>query len=306
MSLIEQLSKRTNLPLDSIQKYAKTCPVRYKVYSIPKRNGKGFRVIAQPSAPVKALQRELVSILEDYILVHECAMAYREGVSIFDNASKHKDNDYLLKMDFKDFFPSIDPATVLGLIMSQCPVAEKSDTLYLLSILCRKPRGSDRFIVSIGAPSSPFISNAYMYVFDDILSKLLVDKGISYTRYADDLTFSTRKKGALFEVPALVKKVLVDSGYRTIRVNEEKTVFSSKKHNRHVTGLVLTNDGRVSLGRSKKREIRTLIFKYLHGELSKPEVESLKGLASHARHIEPEFWERLKSKYGIDDSFFKL
>lgn len=305
MSLIEQLSKRTNLPLDSIQKYAKTCPVRYKVYSIPKRNGKGFRVIAQPSAPVKALQRELVSILEGYVSVHDCAMAYREGVSIFDNASKHKDNDYLLKMDFKDFFPSIDPTTVLGLIMSQCPIAERGDIPYLLSILCRRPRGSDNFVISIGAPSSPFISNAYMYAFDEALTKLLADKGISYTRYADDLTFSTIEKGTLFEVPALVKRVLVDSGYKTIKVNDEKTVFSSKKHNRHVTGLVLTNDGRVSLGRPKKREIRTLIFKYLNGELSKPEVESLKGLASHARHVEPEFWERLKSKYGIDESFFK-
>lgn len=305
MSLIEELSERTNLPLDSIQKYAKTCPVRYKVYSIPKRNGKGMRVIAQPSAPVKALQRELVSILEDYMPIHESAMAYRDEISIFDNANKHKNNDYLLKMDFKDFFPSIDPGTVLGLIMSTCPVAEKSDIIYLLSILCRRQKGSDKFLVSIGAPSSPFISNIYMYAFDNILNERLVEKGIVYTRYADDLTFSTKNRGALFEVPELVKKTLADSGYKTIRINNEKTVFSSKKHNRHVTGLVLTNDGGISLGRSKKREIRTLIFKYLHGELSKPEVDSLKGLVSHARYIEPEFWQRLKNKYGIDDSFFK-
>ncbi len=305
MSLIEKLAERTNLPRDSIERYAKTCPKRYKVYSIPKRNGKGSRTIAQPSAPVKVLQRELVAILKEYMPIHDCAMAYKDGVSILDNAVRHSKNEFILKMDFKDFFPSIDPSSVLSQIMSSCPIARNEDVIYVLSILFRRPRGSEKFLLSIGAPSSPFISNTYMYKFDDEIAKKIHQEGIAYTRYADDLTFSTKEKGALFEIPKLIKEILVDLGYSTIKVNDGKTVFSSKKHNRHVTGLVLTNDQRVSIGRSKKRELRTLIFKYLRGDLSQTEIESLKGWVSHAKHIEPDFWERLKEKYSLDDDFFK-
>jgi len=305
MSLIEEIAKVTKLPLKRIEQYAMTCHRRYKVYRIPKRNGKGYRIIAQPAPPVKALQRTIVEILKPYMPMHISATAYRDGVSIVDNASYHKNNSYILKMDFKNFFPSVDVGVVLAQIKENCPLFEEPDMFYLLSILFRSIREEYRYELSIGAPSSPFISNTYMYKFDEMISGRASERGVVYTRYADDLTFSTNEKGLLFDFPNIVLEVLEKGGYETIKINAEKTVFSSKKHNRHVTGLVLTNERKVSIGRDRKREIRTLIFKHLRGELSKSESRSLKGLVSFARQVEPDFWLRLQKKYGLKDDFFK-
>lgn len=305
MSLIDKLAERTNLPRESIKRYALTCPRRYKVYSIPKRNGKGIRVIAQPSPPVKALQRELVDILKESMPVHENAMAYREGTSILDNANRHKENDFILKMDFSNFFPSIDPIAVIAHIRRHSRFIVDEDIPVVTSILFRRPRGTNRYELSIGAPSSPFISNTFMFEFDNAVCSRLIEDRITYTRYADDLTFSTNKKGLLFGIPKAIKEIIINLGYNTLNINDDKTVFSSKKHNRHVTGLVLTNERKVSIGRAKKREIRTLIFKYLNGDLTEAEIQALRGWVAHARHIEPDFWKRLQAKYKLTNDFFK-
>ncbi|WP_305966865.1 retron St85 family RNA-directed DNA polymerase [Marinobacter salsuginis] len=305
MSFIDMLSENVRLPSAELKKYILTCPRRYKIYTIPKRNGEGVRTIAQPSAPVKSLQREAVRILEDYAPVHQSATAYRTGVSILDNAAVHSKNAFLLKMDFSDFFPSIHALNVIQHLRQYCGFISDDDVIYLLSLIFRRRRSSDRFELSIGAPSSPFISNTFMYSFDCALSKILADKNIAYTRYADDLSFSTTEKDALFSVPDIVKKQLDCNQYNVLKINHKKTIFSSKKHNRHVTGLVLSNDGRVTIGRDRKREIKTLVFLFTKGELDFEKKNYLKGLLAHAKHIEPLFWSKIKRKYGLSENFFK-
>lgn len=305
MTLLDELSKKTVLPKESLRKYIRTCPKRYKVYSIAKRNG-GSRIIAQPSSTVKSLQRELVEILKPDLPVHDCAMAYREGISIYDNALKHKDNAFLLKMDFENFFPSIKAVDVLAHISKNYKKFENEDAATLVSILFRKVRESGAYSLSIGAPSSPFISNTIMYDFDVFIANKMHSLGVYYTRYADDLVFSTKEKGVLFDVPYEVIGALKDLGYDSVKINRDKTVFSSKKHNRHVTGLVITNEGNISVGRNKKRQLRTLVYKYKSGDLNDEEIQRLKGEVSHARFVEPKFWDKLKDKYGLNDSFFTV
>ena len=114
-------------------------------------------------------------------------------------------------------------------------------------------------MLSIGAPSSPLVSNFFMYQFDCVLSKLCIEREIIYTRYADDLTFSTKHKDVLFVLPQLVKENLNDLFGNAIRINRKKTKFSSKAHNRHVTGITINNDGKISLGRERKRYIKHLV-----------------------------------------------
>ena len=125
--------------------------------------------------------------------------------------------------------------------------------------------------------------------------------GIIYTRYADDLTFTTDVKGALFDLPAMVEDICRKVAYPRLSVNKEKTVFSSKKNNRHVTGLVLANDGSVSLGRQRKRYIRSLVHRFTLNQLEYDEVLMLRGLVSFARHIEPEFYASMERKYGVEN-----
>lgn len=305
MSFLNDISNRISIPSGELIRYSKTCPRRYKVYHIPKRNGKGFREIAQPSAPVKKLQREALEVLKPILPIHDCAMAYREGRSIVDNAGRHKSNPYVLKMDFRDFFPSIRPWDLINVLEKHADDVDSVDLTFFTNLFFRLVKGTSEYRLSIGAPSSPLISNAVMFDFDSAINEECRRLNVMYTRYADDLTFSTTEKGLLFGFPELVAITLDSVPSPALEINVDKTVFSSKKHNRHVTGLVLTNEGKVSLGRDKKREIRSSVYRCLNGDMDSNQKEKLKGTLAYARQVEPEFWERIKLKYGVDDTFFK-
>src|SRR5690606_4714794 len=135
-----------------------------------------------------------------------------------------------------------------------------------------------------------------MYKFDVVLSEFCKKNNISYSRYADDLTFSTKSINALFNLPLIVSKNLKQLYGNSLKVNHLKTSFSSKKHNRHVTGITITNDGKLSLSRKKKRYIRHLIHKFTIESIESNELSYLKGYFSFIQHIEPSFLSRLKSK----------
>ena len=167
-------------------------------------------------------------------------------------------------------------------------------------ILFWKPIRKGGLVLSIGAPTSPLISNSLMYGFDESIYKSCEGLNVQYTRYADDLIFSTNKKGILFEIPKLVEKVLVEELHGEIIVNSEKTVFSSKAHNRHVTGITISNDSKLSIGRERKRNISAAVHSFKLGKLTKEEVSSLQGKIAFARHVEPAFYARLERKYGED------
>ncbi|WP_455428349.1 reverse transcriptase domain-containing protein [Dryocola sp. LX212] len=155
---------------------------------------------------------------------------------------------------------------------------------------------SDKLKLSIGAPTSPLISNFVAYEFDFFLSEWCLSQGIIYSRYADDLTFSTFKVGILFSVPRVVKAFL-NKYFDGITVNEAKTKFSSKKHNRHVTGITLTDDGRISLGRDEKRRIFHFVHAFSLGELDPDLLSKLRGKIIFYEHIQPGIIKRLSDKY---------
>ncbi|HFG0985183.1 TPA: reverse transcriptase domain-containing protein, partial [Klebsiella pneumoniae] len=110
-----------------------------------------------------------------------------------------------------------------------------------------------RLSLSVGAPSSPLISNVIMYLFDDSFTNFCQQREITYSRYADDLTFSTHHKNALFDLPNEVRHFLNKEYQNRITLNERKTVFTSRAHNRHITGVTLTTQGSLSIGRERKR-----------------------------------------------------
>ncbi|HCD6023780.1 TPA: RNA-directed DNA polymerase, partial [Citrobacter freundii] len=145
----------------------------------------------------------------------------------------------------------------------------------------------------------PFISNLILFPFDELIDDYCSKKNISYSRYADDLTFSTSEKNILFQLPSLVKRHLSSIYKNKITINEFKTVFSSKAHNRHVTGVTITNTGELSIGRERKRLISSLIHKFKIGELNLDLTRYLQGLLSFASDIEPSFKSRMELKYSL-------
>ena len=279
---------------------AKTCPHRYKVYEIKKKNG-GTRTIAHPSKELKYIQNIILNVLKAHLQIHSSAFAYVPGRNIKENALLHVKNPYILKMDFKEFFPSITP----GLFFYECEkhniYLSKEDENLIANFLFWKRKRSKKLVLSIGAPSSPFISNFVMYSFDSLISEYCRTQEIEYSRYADDLTFSTKTPGILSSLPKFVSKELNKLYRKSIRVNGEKTTFVSKACSRKVTGLVLTNDNKISIGRDKKRQISAMVHKYSLGQMTNCEdIEKLKGTINFAIYITPDFLDALIRKYGKD------
>lgn len=297
-SLLDTVSEILLVDKKELLLFASSAPHRYKKYYIQKRNGKGSRLIAQPSRQTKFIQRIVVEELRKNIDIHPVAMAYEKGRSIKLNASMHLDSRYFLKMDFRDFFPSIFPFIFFENLKYSIGDICEEDRIFLENLLFWRPTRSSALQLSIGAPSSPFVSNLVMKKFDELVCGYSINRGIVYSRYADDLTFTTRKKEVLFQVPEFVRDVLRDEYLGAISINDEKTVFSSRAFNRHVTGLVLSNDGTISLGREKKRKISAMIHRYSLGLMDELASMQLRGLLSHCMNVEPEFVKRMQCKYS--------
>jgi len=299
LHLYSELTKKINKSRNSVERFVVNAPMKYKVYTIPKRTS-GQRVIAHPAKKLKVLQRALVDVLKPHLKIHDKAMAYKEGLGIKHNARIHQHNAYILKMDFNDFFNSITPELFLHSCMSkglEFSSAEKQ--LLIKTFFWNKTKKTDgKLVLSVGAPSSPFLSNAIMYDFDEFFDEYCGHKNISYSRYADDLTFSTTERNALFHIPRLVKQQLILFFSNRITINEFKTIFSSKAHNRHVTGVTINNAGELSIGRKRKRLISALIHKFMLRELDVDLSKYLQGLLSFAIDIEPTFKIRMERKYS--------
>lgn len=300
MDICKTLCEQLLVSEHELLSYAASAPFRYKKYRIAKRNSKETRLIAQPAKPVKFIQRMAIKLLHDVIAPNQSAKAYVEGSSIKENASAHSRNKYILKMDFKNFFLSITPELLFWVFeKKQINISEIDKTL-LAGLFFWKLRRNSPLRLSIGAPSSPAISNFVMILFDEEISTICKNEGVTYTRYADDITFSTNKKDVLFDFPRHVKACLKRTTKGKIIINSSKTVFSSKGHNRHVTGVTITNEGKLSVGRQKKRFISSLVHKFSLNLIDEKEREKLIGLISFVEHIEAGFISKLVAKYGRD------
>lgn len=154
--------------------------------------------------------------------------------------------------------------------------------------------------LSIGAPTSPLISNLLMYQFDGVMSNFARANGMVYTRYADDLTLSSAGHLDREVVRNEVAAALAAIDYPKLRLNPSKTKLASKSTSRRVTGLVLANDGSLSIGRERKRRISAMVHHALTGRCDAETLVHLAGLLSFASDVEPTFVDALTRKYGVE------
>lgn len=287
--LLLQMSSDFGMLAGHLQSIVRTAPLRYKVFYIPKRTG-GLREVAQPAREVKAIQRWLMTRLAPLLPLHDAATAYRSGSSIKKNAQRHVGSDYLLKMDFRNFFPSILMTDIIRHLEVHSGQQFDPSAIKLIAYVCTwAPKRQGPLRLCIGAPSSPLLSNSVMFDFDEQLSSVAASDGVIYTRYADDLALSSRTSGMLNSYPGLVAKLAGGLNYPQLELNEKKTVFASRAGRRVITGVTLTADHQISIGRKRKREIRAMYHRLMVGKLSPDKQQELAGLIAFADDIEPGF-----------------
>ncbi|MEM9625949.1 MAG: retron St85 family RNA-directed DNA polymerase [Pseudomonadota bacterium] len=295
--ILKDIADQTGIDVRYLALVARTAGHRYKHYQIPKRDG-GKREIAQPSKSVKFLQRWLNQKFFRFLPVSSCALAYKSGSNILQNAQRHRYQRFSLRIDFHNFFPSITSKDIRYVIRDNRYILPKElssdDINTICSIVCLNGR------LTIGAPSSPVLSNAVMFKFDRYWEQFALNNDLVYSRYADDIFISTRIPNILQGVLQQFRTYVQDMESPKLKINESKISFTSRKHRRKVTGLIITPDYKLSLGRQKKRLIKGLVFQFTNKTISPEDLSYLRGCIAQAASVEKSFINSLRRKYGPD------
>lgn len=295
--LVKWIASDIQLPVEFIERVSISASHRYKSYRIKKRT-KGYRTIDHPARELKLLQHWMVDNLFSALPVHNAVYSYRAGRNIQGNANIHRKNNFLLRVDFADFFPSIRAVDIVKLLQKHQDVLpfrlSRRDTVLVTSIVCKDGH------LTIGAPSSPIISNAILFEFDDHIASVCKSYSVKYSRYADDLYFSTSKRYVLEKVLEEVKRAISDMQYPRLRINNQKSVFTSRKRQRKVAGVTLTSENKLSIGRQRKRAIKSMVHEFKVGTLARDKASYLRGLLAFVQSIEPSFMAALEKKYGSE------
>jgi retron-type reverse transcriptase len=282
--------------------------IHYVHFQVPKKSG-GRRTLSAPHRTLAGAQRWILANIVGKLSAEPCAHGFTRGRGILSNAREHVGRAVVVNMDLEDFFPGITfprvcrafqrlgyspaAATVLGLLCTECPRRPEvidGHTLY---------RATGPRALPQGACTSPGLSNQVARRLDRRLAGLAARLGLTYTRYADDLSFSggeglAARPGYLM---ARVRHIAADEGFT---VNDKKTRVLRRHTAQEVTGLTV-ND-RPGIPRKELRRLRAILHYNLHHEQPDPGVSRrfrhwLRGKIAYVHMIDPVKGARLMTQF---------
>lgn len=241
---------------------------KYKTFKMAKRNG-GFREINAPCPELKLLQRRLSDLLQNCIgeintrrkFPDQLAHGFKRGHSIISNAAKHHKRKYVFNIDLEDFFGKINFGRVRGFLIKDANFLLDSAVATVLAQIACHQNGLPQ-----GSPCSPVFSNLVGHVLDIQLCRLASTHGCTYSRYADDITFSTNKPDFPAAIARLIstgvheweagpelQRIIAKEGFT---INNQKTRMQYKGSRQDVTGLVVNK--KVNVRTEFRRNVRAM------------------------------------------------
>lgn len=242
---------------------------KYKEFKIGKKTG-GQRIIHAPIPPLKALQRKISQELQGVYSPKSYVHGYVADRSIVTNAEKHTGQRWLLRVDVRDYFPSISFVRVRGMFMAK-PFSMSKKVAIVLARICVK----DGFLPQ-GSPVSPVISNLIFSGIDRSIRKLALENRCHYTRYCDDIFISSnnmdfppriaiKRHGSPVELSESFVEIIEGGGFK---INEEKVNLLGIDSRQIVCGVVVNRKKNVP--REYVREVRAMIYSWeKFGDLEK-------------------------------------
>ena len=243
----------------------------YNSFTILKKNG-GERVIHAPKKELKFLQKKLSNVLwECYLESIESkskdknfktpvlSHAFEKGKSIITNSQMHRNKKYILNIDLKNFFDSFNFGRVRGFFIKDKDFTVSPEIATVIAqIACYQGK------LPQGAPSSPIITNLITRILDYRIVKIAKKYRFTYSRYADDMTFSTnrelnsnklRASKELDNFLTELEEVIISSGFE---INPKKTRLSNNMQRQEVTGLVVNK--KINVKREYIKNTRAMAF----------------------------------------------
>jgi len=291
--------------------HTEASPVTHYVrFAVPKRSG-GTRQLAAPHRHLARCQEWILANILRKVPVHAAAQGFVPARSTVTNAAPHAGRDVVVNADLKDFFPTVTfgrvkgifqamgyspaAATILGLLCTACSrrtVEYDGKTLHVAT----SPRALPQ-----GACTSPALSNLVARRFDARLSGLADKLGWTYTRYADDLTFSARGEPAKLVgyLLARLRHIAADEGFTT---NEAKTRVLRRNAAQTVTGIVVNK--RPGVPRKLVRRLRAILHHARTEGLAAQNRQNhpcfeawLRGMIAYVSMVNPDQGRRLRGAY---------
>ena len=237
---------------------------RYRQFKIKKKSG-GFRQITAPHNQSFMMLLQCVNeILKAIYTPSDYAMGFTERRSVVTNAAVHKGQNYVFNLDLKNFFPSVEQARVwkrIQLAPFNFPVAIANLVAGLCSMRETRKDINGKitfaYILPQGAPTSPIITNMICDNLDRRLAGLAKRFGLHYTRYADDITFSSMhyvyaENG---EFRKELTRIICSQGFT---INDKKTRLQKLGCRQEVTGIIVSD--KLNVAKKYVREIRSLLY----------------------------------------------
>lgn len=223
--------------------YFKSDKEKYGTFSIPKKSG-GRREIVAPNEPLKTIQKNLASILsDDYEEIKleqkrqlQIAHGFLRQRNILTNADIHRNKRFVLNLDLENFFDSFHFGRVRGYFLKNRYFLLNEDIATLIAqIACYEGK------LPQGAPSSPIITNLICSILDYRIWKIARKYHLDYTRYADDLSFSTNEKRFIEKRTDFLNDIITEIGQSGFALNTSKTHFELNSSRQMVTGIIVND-----------------------------------------------------------------
>ena len=244
--------------------------------------------------------------------VHEFVYSYVDNKNVFDMVYLHKDNKSFYKTDIKNFFGSIDRDIVSKTIKDNLNTLNiEIDKKYIDGILNLILIDN---ILPVGFITSPSVSNSVLYNFDKYIYNVMESKEILYTRYSDDLVFSTENFKKLINVEKIIEEYFEINLNNKFILNNIKSKFMDKTRRIQILGLIITPNGHITVEKEKKESIQKLIYFYkndkdkflnLLNNKFEGSISKAYGNLNYINDIDKNFILKLRKKYGnfIVDKF---
>lgn len=245
---LDDLSFCTRVSKNLLWKLARASGSFYVEVTIPKKNG-GTRQLACPSKKMKALQAWILRNILEKVKIHSSATAFIKGTNIMTNILPHKNNNFVLCTDLKNFFNTI-PYYIVYDIFNTLGYNQK--TSYVLANICCYKGNLPQ-----GGVTSPALSNIACINLDRRLSRLSGFRNIVYSRYADDMSFSANNPEKLIKSYMVINQIIQEEGFT---INPQKTRLLCPGNRRLITGLIINDSKKVTIGREKVKIVRSAIY----------------------------------------------
>jgi RNA-directed DNA polymerase len=294
---VEHLALRVGLPVELVRAIMTKTDLFYRAFSIPKRSG-GTRDIRAPYPALLMIQRWIARRVLSRIQPSDWAHGFAANRSIVTNAKEHLNGKAILRMDIKEFFPSITIARVIDVYRN---INYSHEASYALAKICTLDG-----VLPQGGATSPALANIIARSMDARLAALADRCGLRYSRYADDVVFSGERISN--GLPATVGRIIGAEGFT---VNDKKTLLARDAQRVIVTGVAISG-GRTRLPREKRRALRSLVHQMLSNTAGRrlptdPQcLQRLLGSLAHWTHVEPSNEFALRAQNSLKEYRAKL